>query len=95
MLFYFKNSKKEKSKNLINTKINNSEEILYELTLPKHTAYRLEKRLNGIVAIVKGFKSDILYFTDKNPSKVANKIKRLCGNIRYTCAAVPMQKGVN
>jgi len=95
VLFYFKNSKKERSKNLINTKINNSEEILYELMLPKHTAYRLEKRLNGIVAIVKGFKSDILYFTDKNPSKVADKIKKLCGGIRYTCVAIPIQKGVN
>lgn len=67
---------------------------MYELKLPRNAVYKhqLEKRLN-VIAVIRSFNGDILYFFD-TPSKVADKIKRLCRNTKYTCVAVPTQKWV-
>jgi hypothetical protein len=74
-----------------------TEEVMVEFKLPRNSIfrYKLDKRLKGIVAVVRSFSQDILYILDEHPNNVVKQIRRICGkNVRYTCTAVPMQRGV-
>ena len=54
--------------------------------------YYLDKKIRGIIVVVKGFKEDILYISD-NPSKVSKQIRTICGEtMQYGCVALE-QKG--